>query len=356
VDIVHLLAVEQDYRSEDGHQYRIIPNMSAFSGQESLLVHDGRAVAVNTLNIHPALGKLSLLNCHRPIFPLSFGGDTSDDWSLADWCNQCHRKNGLVVWCAAYRPESGLAGGGALVAAILGQIDALEFDSHVRSRPLLTAWYRLLNAGFRLPIVGGSGKDSNRIALGSMRTYVSTDGGTRDLAAWVEGVRQGGTFVTNGPLLELTVNGERPGAVIERQTGQTLAIEATIGPSPAQHTVEIIVNGRVMSQTGAQRSDELERALAGGAGWIAARCHGPISDLDQSSPIFAHTSPIYVTCKANTPHFDAVAIKSLRDEVEQVRYWIETTGRFEEEKSKTRLLDLCNDALQVLAQRNHGRP
>ncbi len=352
VDIVHLLAVEHDHRSEDGHRYRTIPNIAAFSGQELLLAHNGRAVAVNTFNTHPALGRLALLNCHRPVFPLSFGGDSTDDWSLTDWCNQCHRKNGLVVWCDAYRSESGLPGGEALVAAILGQVDALEFDARERSRPLLPVWYRLLNAGFRLPIVGGSGKDSNRIALGSMRTYVDTAGEPRNMAAWAEGVRRGRTLVTNGPLLELKVNGKTPGAVIDWKPGQTLAIEGAVGSSPSGLTFEIVVNGRVLTDVNNPESGELERALAGG-GWIAARCRGSTSELDQSSPIFAHTSPVYITVDGKTSHADRAAIQSLRADVEQVRDWIESVGRFERETSKARLLELCRDALQVLAQRNH---
>src|SRR5262245_5697070 len=187
--------------------------MSAFSGQTPALEAGNRAVIVNTLNTHPVLGRLGLLNCHRPVFPLSFGGhDQSDDWSLCDWTNQCHRKRGLVVWCDAYRSEFGLLGGEALIAAILGRIDAVEIDSRPRGQPFLPVWYRLLNAGVQLALVGGSGKDSNRMATGAMRTYTLLPGQSRNLGDWVEQTRLGRTCVTNGPLLEFQVNGEGPGS------------------------------------------------------------------------------------------------------------------------------------------------
>jgi hypothetical protein len=137
IDIANLLIAQQDYPSQDGHMYRVTPNMTAFSGQNQAIDR----VFVNTLNYHPALGSLGLLNCHRPVFPLTFGHvDETDDWSLADWCDQCHRKKGLVVWCDPYRPDSGLSGGEALIEAILGRIDAMEFDARDRKSPLLPTW------------------------------------------------------------------------------------------------------------------------------------------------------------------------------------------------------------------------
>ena len=36
--------------------------------------------------------------------------------------------------------------------------------------------YRLWDAGVLVPLVGGSGKDSNRMAIGAMRTYARVTG------------------------------------------------------------------------------------------------------------------------------------------------------------------------------------
>ena len=65
LDLVHLLATVHDCSSQDGHMYRAIPNITAFSGQHPAV--DG--VYVNTFNVHPALGRLGLLNCHRAVYP-----------------------------------------------------------------------------------------------------------------------------------------------------------------------------------------------------------------------------------------------------------------------------------------------
>src|SRR5260370_5810408 len=124
--VVQLLATETYITGKDGAGLPCIPNMLAFSGQQPALELPGCIVASNTLNKHPVLGSLALLHCHRAVFPLSFGGaDATDDWSLADWCDQCHRKKGLVVWADPFQFESGIAPE-ALADLILGRIDAVE--------------------------------------------------------------------------------------------------------------------------------------------------------------------------------------------------------------------------------------
>src|SRR5262249_54309130 len=144
-----------------------------------------------------------LLNCHRVVYPLRFGGpDGLEDWSVIDWCEQCHRKKGLVVWPALPRARTGALQGEALAAVLLGQVDAFE----VGGPDDLDLWYRLLTCGARLALVGGSGKDSNAVALGAVRTYARlAPGEAFGYGAWIEAVRVGRTFVTTGPLLTLEV-------------------------------------------------------------------------------------------------------------------------------------------------------
>ena len=105
VGVVNLLATTQRFPSLNGTAYLTVPNLTAFSGQVPALERDGHAVVVNTLNVHPVLGSVGLLNSHRPVFPLAFGGEESDDWGVCDWCDQCHRKGGLTVWVDAFRAD-----------------------------------------------------------------------------------------------------------------------------------------------------------------------------------------------------------------------------------------------------------
>jgi len=143
LDVVNLLAAPFPVLALDSHTYTTVPNLLAFSGPGAAIEREGSSVAVNTFNTHPVLGKVALLNSHRPVLPLTFGGAETDDWGVCDWCDQCHRKKGLTVWVDAFEPAGGLQGGEALVAALLGKIDAIEVTGDARKTPLLPWVYRL---------------------------------------------------------------------------------------------------------------------------------------------------------------------------------------------------------------------
>jgi hypothetical protein len=351
LDLVNLLATPQDYPSPDGHMYRPIPNMTAFSGQAPAL--DG--VYVNTFNVHPALGRLALLNCHRAVFPLTFGhADETDDWSLSDWCDQCHRKRGLVVWSDAYRAEAGLTGGEALVNAILGKVDAIEIDAGERSAPFLPAWYRLLNAGLRLPLVGGSGKDGNRVVLGGVRT-LTPGGDARSYSEWVEHVRAGQSVVTNGPFLRLAIDGQPFPSRVVRETDRPLPVRAESASVVPFDRMELIVNGSPVAAARADSGDVFTVALDAevnlpAGGWVAARCWGQAkSDPYPHGPAFAHTSAAWVEVGGRPIPRKAEAVAALRRGVEGVRHWVEVEGRFTNPRRKDHLLALCDAADAELA-------
>jgi hypothetical protein len=311
LDVVNLLAVPFPVLALDAETYSTTPNLLAFSGQAPALEADGRQVIVNTLNTHPVLGKVALLHAHRVIHPLTFGGEDTDDWGVCDWCDQCHRKGGLVVWVDAFEPASGVSGGEALVAAVLGKVDAIEVTGGPRKVPLLPWVYRLWDAGVRLPLVGASGKDSNKALLGATRTYVRPDG-----VSWVERVRSGCAFASAGPLLTLTPDGDHA-RTTARAAGK---------PSP----VEVVANGSVV----ASGEGEVEAPLA--PGWVAARCPAQTG--------FAHTSPVAVGEVIRKPEAVAALVKL----VGQVREWAETAGRHDNPKRKQALLDRCAEAVAKL--------
>lgn len=352
LDFVNLLATVQDYPSPDGHMYRVVPNITAFSGQTASL--DG--IYVNTFNVHPVLGRLGLLHSHRAVYPLTFGHvDDTDDWSLADWADQCHRKEGLVVWCDAYRPEAGLPGGEALVNAILGKIDAIEMDAHDRTSSFLPLWYRLLNAGMQLPLMGGTGKDSNRIALGGVRTLTPA-AESRTYADWVAAVRSGHTVVSNGPFLGSSVSGLPFVSEIALLAPQQIRLHFEAASIVPFEKLELIVNGAVIASTKPtvgkspmadvwSATIEAEHPLPDG-GWVAARCWGTTkSSLYPHIPVFAHTSPVFVQVAGRPFPRVPQAVAALRREIEAVQHWIETEGRFTTPRRKEQLLANCAAAL-----------
>lgn len=299
----------------------------AFSGTQPAL--DGSpCVVVNTLNEHPILGTVALLNCHRIVYPLRFGApDGSDDWSVVDWCDQCHRKKGLVVWPDLPRLTPEHPQGEALAALVLGKIDAFEI-CHSKDAPFasLTDWYRLLACGIRVPLLGSSGKDCNAAALGSLRTYARLESNQEfRYGAWIESVRAGRTFITEGPLLALTVNGHDPGVALslpdERQTVRVRAEAQSVTPFDS---VELLYNGEIVA-TGTA-SLEVDVPIPA-SGWLAARCR-------RGDAIRAHTSPVYATVEGRPIRPSADALAPLFAVLERTLSWVRDEARCSVEKQR----------------------
>jgi hypothetical protein len=343
--VVNLLACERPSASGQ----TVLPNILAFSGQSPALERPGHLVVVNTRNTHPALGTLGLLNCHRAVYPLSIGqGDGSEDWTLADWCDQCHRKKtGLVIWAdpgAISDQRSAISEGDrlcseALADLILGRVDAFEVTRFESAEPRgVLAWYELLKAGLRVPLVGGSGKDSAATVLGSVRTFAHLiEGEALTYGAWIEAVRAGRTFVTNGPLLELTVGEGEPGSVLRVKCGEHLPISArALGPAGVGR-VEILVNGKVVEAEGAAETEWRAEESA----WVAARCLGGTSPDGQVT--FAQTSPVHVEVEGRPFQPDAAVVDSLIGRLERLAGWARTaTGCGD--RQRTQLLDMVISA------------
>jgi hypothetical protein len=372
VDVVNLLATPFPMLALDANTYTTTPNLLAFSGQVPALERYGCAVVVNTFNTHPVLGKVALLNSHRPVFPLAFGGEDTDDWGVCDWCDQCRRKKGLTVWAEPFEAAAGMLGGEALVAAILGKIDAVEMSAKPRKLPLLPWVYQFWDAGVLVPLVGASGKDSNATRLGAVRTYArppltspregevasaasrwgvsDTDEGAtspppaavakppaatspsrgevKTKTSWLDAVRAGRTFASAGPLLTFALEGSR--------------LRASGRASGTHGKLEVVANGALLASADAQPAPEgtyLRAELeveAPASGWVAVRWGGDAG--------FAHSSPLAVGERTRKPE----AVAALCKLVEQTREWAEAHGRFTNPRRKQALLDRCADAVRVL--------
>jgi hypothetical protein len=353
--VVNLLARE---RPPDEGRPPAVPNQLEFSGDRPALERPDHLVAVNTLNAHPVLGSVGLLNCHRAVFPLRSGAPGgADDWSVADWCDQCHRKRGLVVWPDLPRLTEEHPQGEALAALLLGKVDAFEVAAFPDPEPAVLAnWYRLLDCGLRVPLVGGSGKESNAVALGAVRTYARLGSGEDfGYGPWVEAVRAGRTFVTNGPLLTLEVDGQGPGAVFDRPAGSgPLRVRAEARGAVPFDTLELLADGIVIASKEASGNRQAAALEADWhteqSGWLAARCWGR-DRLADGQCAYAHTSPVYAVVDGRPPRADPHAAAALRAVLDRTLDWVDQEARCETERQREHLRAVLTEARQELQRR-----
>ena len=198
--------------------------------------------------------------------------------------------------------ESGLGGGkGFLVDAVLAAADALEWSTAETAGffPLYALW----NNDIRVAATGGEDSISNlhwTPLVGAMRTYVRTEDGALSVDGWHEGLKAGRSFVTNGPLVSLTVNGRIAGEQIELpEEGGTLEVEAVMRSVVPLTRVWLVSNGADVAEVPLsedRRSASLTTRLdVSKSGWIHLRAEGAREErfpLDASFPQ-AFTNPVW---------------------------------------------------------------
>ena len=194
VTLVHLLATQL------GDEFTNVTDL--WSGD--LTAPDGRhMVLLGTENRQNMLGHLALLGARRPVLPMASGGAPEGRVGaaivelLADWADRCHADGGLVVGAHFPLPLAEIA-----ADIVAGRIDAIEMQTFAPGldNPTVLEWYRFLNCGYRLPVLGGTDKMSAEMALGGVRTYARLDPGRPpSFEAWAAAVRAGPDAGVLGP-------------------------------------------------------------------------------------------------------------------------------------------------------------
>ena len=177
-------------------------------------------------------------------------------------------------------------------------------------------WYDILNSGFRMtPVAGTDFPYGCSHIPGRERFYTKIDA-PFSFEAWLEGIRGGRTFVTNGPMLEFRVDGHVSGTEIRLDEPGPVRIEATVRFNPASDDVtalEVVENGDVIKRFAVEPGAseircEFEHRISE-AGWLAVHATGKkISDTLPAvlwprqkattivrAPSDAHAAPVYLS-------------------------------------------------------------
>ncbi|MGC2465381.1 MAG: CehA/McbA family metallohydrolase [Candidatus Acidiferrum sp.] len=198
------------------------------------------------------------------------------------------------------------------VDVALGKLDYMEIVGFSDHKSTAAVWYKLLNLGFRIPAGAGTDATADYAApirghVGMDRVYVRVSDLPPTVDSWKEGLKQGRTFATNGPLVEFTLGGKQVGDELKFDSAQS-AVPFTVKMRsivPVDH-FEVVCNGRVaqtLKLEGARDSAEATGTLPlKESGWCVLRASSDQAEypvLDKY--VYATTSPIYVTIGGKTP-------------------------------------------------------
>lgn len=296
---------------------------------------DGRTIVfAGQENRTNMLGHINLLGLREPIMPWCTGGSEEAELgggletTLSHWADEARAQGGTVVLAHFPVPYGETA---ALLAT--GRLDAVEtiaYDDYNMGE-----WYRYLNAGYRLPLVAGTDKMTSEVPIGLMRTYAGTREATTDYWDWCDGIKRGDTIASSGPLLWLEVDGSRPGSVL---TGLTGAVDVTVELETVfpVDAIELIRDGVVVHREPVPAGASTHAFRVGvdvdGSSWIAVRCLGT-GDLRHtdtwSRPVFAHTSPVYVTTDDEWLRFDEGVVRAMLAIVDGAHRYVTERARTE---------------------------
>jgi hypothetical protein len=180
-------------------------------------------------------------------------------------------------------------------------LDAEKYGSMERDKPeyktvagfaqwMLDLYYSFLNCGFRMPVSAGSASGVMPSWIGYERVYVKVTGPFSE-AQWFRDLKAGQSVATNGPLLEVSVNGQPPGAEFAWTKPMRVRLALAVHAQEPVERVEVVFNGKVIGD-GKTRTFTIASP-----GWLAVRAFGPAGETIR----YAHSSPYYFTRNGRLP-------------------------------------------------------
>ena len=252
------------------------------------------------------LGHAIILGARKPI-------QISDQYLIfKNFWEEARRQGGLsgyAHWGVGSEAHTGIAVD--LPGGMLDFLEILEcWDANY------DVWYDILNSGIRMAPTAGTDYGSVPSLPGRERFYTAVKG-PLTVESWLDGVRRGATFVTNGPILEFRVGDKGIGEEAVLTGPGTVQVEALVRFDPARDDVtriEVVRNGVLLkSVRRAGPSAEIHcrfELKVDETCWLAARSWGskvgeasppdgfvpPFRDRYRGSPAsLAHTAAIHVT-------------------------------------------------------------
>jgi hypothetical protein len=303
-------------------------------------------VVMGSENRQNMLGHIGLLGASQAVLPMASAGPPEArlgdplEWLMGDWADAAHAQDALAIAVHFPLPYAEVA-----ADIVSGRIDAVEMQALTPGvdGPSIREWYRFLNCGFRLPVVGGTDKMSAEVPLGAIRTYARLDPDQPlSFGAWAEAVRAGRTFVTSGAFIELEVEGCGPGDTLALgRGGGSVEVRASAwAAQPFIDGIELIHDGRVVAASTVHAADTAtvtERVQVSRSGWIAARATSRETiHSGFSTAMGAHSSPVYLEVPGR-PAFSAQDAGVIGTIIDGARTWIEQTAVVRSDTERTRL-------------------
>ena len=348
---VHFLSAQGSHTESQGEDLNVVNLLQAqwgslftsieeFTGRPSVNQKGDNIVYVSQENRQHFLGHMILWGLKSPVMPWSSDGSSEAELggtmeiAMSYWADRCHAQGGTVII-----PHFPMPNGEQAALITTGRADGVEIIRHGKFNHI--EYYRYLNGGYRLPLVGGTDKMSSDVPVGMYRTYAYVPEDEEfNYDNWCKNVALGKTFVSGGPIIHFEVEGQQIGDTVQLSGPGTVEVHAWAESILPIHTLEIVQQGRVVASTGdgkgTRRLELRAKVEVQGHTWLAARCgaedyYDPVLHHDiWRRGIFAHTSPVYVACGGEWQMYDQETARYMLTLIDGgLSYISETAGRYD---------------------------
>lgn len=305
-------------------------------------------------------GHILLLEIPYIIRPVSIGPGITltghDEPAMQQGIDEARRVGGTVVWA------HNMFGFEDVPNWLTGRVHANNiFDGGTRGS-YKESFYRYLNVGLRVPFSTGT----DWFIYDFSRVYVQTDRAVTP-REWLALLSAGKTYITNGPLLEFTVEQQPIGSTIELDAKRAVEVTGSARGRVDFGRIELVQNGRVVARSNSRQLDGHHEATLrtsidiDGPAWLALRTppppvpsdpelQEPVAKNEYGGALFAHTSPIYLRY-AGRDVFDRAAAEKLIADMQANIATINDKSQFSDDRQRDRVLDVYREGIKKLGER-----
>ncbi len=365
LDLVYVSYLE---RAVDDLEYTsnkyTLDNLSRLShselGHRHVYFDNGEEHRHNFSPYEEGYGHVMFLHIPELVRPVSIGAGIMkqgvDSPPLRRGVEAAAAMGGRIIWC---HNQWGLED---IPNWLMGRLHANNIFDGGTHGSYRHSFYRYLNAGLKVPFSTGTDwfiYDFSRVYVPAAKKLSSQ--------GWLDQLAAGRSYITNGPLLEFSVDGKNIGDTLALpRPGKVKVVGQALGRVDFKR-IELIQNGAVIHSEPSRPEAkhfvarlELDLDLAD-ACWLALRTPAPsapkLPEFQQPTPhneydreLFSHTSAIYVTLSGRSV-FQPSAAKDLLAEMQRSRTFIQGRGAFANKTQRAQVLGVYDEAIDALRKR-----
>lgn len=278
-------------------------------------------------------GHVMLLNLKKLIRPISIGPrimkSGTDGRPVRTGIREARDDGATIVWCHGHYGLENVPNW------FEGLLHAQNIFDGGKLSGYEDTFYKYLNLGLQVPFSTGT----DWFLYDFSRVYVPIEGEVT-IEKWLEQLRAGRSYITNGTFLEFTADNQPIGETISLAAPSSVKVRGRAVGRLDFGSLELIFNGEVVHSIDSSQADgRFEAELdfdfeVTEPGWLALAIPRSVTKNELDRELFAHTSPIYVEV-AGEHVFKHTIAQQLIKEVEQSISTISTAGIFDPGEEET---------------------